>query len=149
MSEYYEMTVTDKRAGRALKRILLLVSLFILIIALFLLIFAFFTTFWLLIPFAVLCVASAVLSNIGHLLTRDYMYIFNGEELIIKRLYAERYNVALVLPLNGIIEVRRQISSDAVKYTPFRYGVTLVADNKSYLISPDDYLLALIMKQKE
>ncbi len=148
MSGYYEMTVTDKRWGKGLKRILLLISLFILLTALIIFAFAMFTTYWLLLPFAILCAVSAIISNIGHLLTRDYMYCVTDSDFIVKRLYAERYFKALTLPLSAIREVVHGIAPNAVRYTPFKIGITLIANSKSYAVSPDDYMLALIMKGK-
>lgn len=148
MSSYYEMYVKDNRAGKPIRRILLTISLFILLFALIFLIFAIIATYWLLIGFAVLAILSGILANIAHLLTRDYMYIVSDNEIIIKRLYAEKYYETAKINIDKIKEIKDGILSDTIKYTPNNCGVTIITDTKNYSISPDDYMLALITQQR-
>ncbi|NCA67559.1 MAG: hypothetical protein EOM87_05795 [Clostridia bacterium] len=149
MSIYYEQYVKDKRAIRILKQTMLSISLLLLLFIALFVIFAFIITFWLLVPAGVLLVIMAIFANFAHLLTKDFMYMLKDDELIIKKAFAEKYHEVNRINLSSIIGVQRGILSGAVSYTPLKDGITIATNNKKYAISPDDYLLALISKDKE
>ncbi len=148
MSNYYEVYVNDNSAVKVLRKTLLSISLVILLIALTILVFAFIATYWLMIPFGILTAISIVVSNIAHLFTRNYKYAVDGDVLIIQKEFAESYREINRILLSTINSVQMKIIKDATRYTPFSEGVTLMTEGKNYAISPDDYMLALIVKDK-
>lgn len=148
MIGYYEIMIKDKGVMRAVKQIILLLGLLLFFIAALLIVFAIIISAILLVPAVILIIISLIIGSIAHLLTKDYMYIIHEDELIIKRKLGGDFKEIKKIKLFDINAIQMAVISEAVKYTPYNHGITLMTDNKNYSITPDDYMLALIIEGK-